>query len=323
MNYPNFKVLVRCNTYNQSKFVHDTLDGFAMQQTSFPFICCITDDASTDGEQEVIRQYVEDHFNIEEEKCLETDDYRMIYAQHKNNKNCFFAVFFLKYNHYRKKSKIPYIKEFRSICKYEAICEGDDYWISDSKLQKQYDILENNDEYSFCVHAFYKLKNGQLEKGDPFQEKSFGFGTEELLHHWLTQPLTSFYRLDTYPTTEETSKFRNFMDNHLFYLMLLKGKGYNIGEYMGVYRISGEGVWTSINSLARYKSDVISYRELYEHHKDDYLMKKLISVYSTYIYLSIKNHTIYELLPLSLLGIKGYSIAYLKVIKKLIFGYPH
>ena len=49
-----YKVLVRCNTYNQCKYIEETLRGFAMQQTNFPFICCVFDDASTDGEQEVL-----------------------------------------------------------------------------------------------------------------------------------------------------------------------------------------------------------------------------------------------------------------------------
>ena len=320
MNYLEFKVLVRCCTFNQSKFIVETLDGFCMQKTDFPFICCILDDASTDGEQDVIRKYVMDNFSISHSECSETDDYIMTYAQHKNNKNCFFAVYYLKYNHYRKKSKMPYLMNFRNICKYEAICEGDDYWNSNTKLKKQADFLDKNDNYAFCVHAFKKLINGQLVKSDTFQEHSFAFGTKELLHHWLTQPLTSLIRIDAFPTDEEIKKYKNYMDNHLFYLLLLKGKGYNIGEYMGVYRISGEGVWTSISNLERYKSDIVSYRELYENHKDDYLMSKLISVYTTYLYIAIKSYQKFEKLPYNLLGLKGYSMVILKLMKKLIFG---
>ena len=58
INYPapkqEYKVLVRCFTFNHSKYIEDTLNSFAMQQTNFPFVCLVIDDASTDGEQEVI-----------------------------------------------------------------------------------------------------------------------------------------------------------------------------------------------------------------------------------------------------------------------------
>lgn len=50
------KVVVLSITYNHSKYIEDTLKGIAMQQTEFPFFFCVFDDASTDGEQEILRQ---------------------------------------------------------------------------------------------------------------------------------------------------------------------------------------------------------------------------------------------------------------------------
>lgn len=50
----NVQVCVECMTFNQATYIKDTLDGFCMQQTSFPYVCIVMDDASTDGEQEVI-----------------------------------------------------------------------------------------------------------------------------------------------------------------------------------------------------------------------------------------------------------------------------
>ena len=100
---PTYKVCVWCNTYNQASYIKDNMDGFCMQQTNFPFICLIMDDASKDGEQEVIRQYLSDHFTVGSRK--ETDDYHLTLARHKDNKNCYFAVFLLKYNHYSIKKR--------------------------------------------------------------------------------------------------------------------------------------------------------------------------------------------------------------------------
>ena len=145
MKYPDFKVGVRCLTFNHSKYITDAMNGFTMQKTSFPFVCTIVDDASTDGEQEVISKYVDENFDWSEKGVSytkETDYAHILYAQHKTNKNCYFAVLLLKENHYsQKKSKMPYLSEWRDMCEYEAVCEGDDYWIVPDKLQVQYDML--------------------------------------------------------------------------------------------------------------------------------------------------------------------------------------
>ena len=96
-----FQVAVRCMTYNHSKYITDTMNGFAMQQTNFPFVCMIVDDASTDGEQEVIKQYIDHHFDYNKDGISynkQTEYAEIIFARHKTNKNCYFAVLFLKEN---------------------------------------------------------------------------------------------------------------------------------------------------------------------------------------------------------------------------------
>ena len=150
-----FKVCIRCQTYNHSAYIVDAMNGFCMQKTSFPFVCCIIDDNSTDGEQEVIRNYLQEHFDLEddsENSHKETDDYVMIFARHKTNLNCFFAVYFLKYNHYQiRKAKMTYIAEWTKDARYHASCEGDDYWTASNKLEKQVGYMEKHPE---CVLTF-------------------------------------------------------------------------------------------------------------------------------------------------------------------------
>lgn len=96
MEYPKIKVVVRCFTFNQSKYIKETMNGFTMQQTEFPFVCCIVDDSSTDGEQEVIKDYLKDNFNLSDTAVAyqkDTDYAHVLYAQHKMNQNCFLQFF--------------------------------------------------------------------------------------------------------------------------------------------------------------------------------------------------------------------------------------
>jgi len=161
MVLPYFKVSVLCFTFNQSKYILDALNGFAMQETTFPFVCCIVDDASTDGEQEVINDYLNRNFNMNDESYEQETEYAHVkFARHKTNVNCYFAVLFLKYNHYSiKKDKDCYLEEWTKDTEYEALCEGDDYWIDSHKLQKQVIFLNEHKEYTLCCHNAYREHN--------------------------------------------------------------------------------------------------------------------------------------------------------------------
>lgn len=161
-----YLVGVRCFTYNQSKYILDALNGFVMQQTNFPFVVMVVDDASTDGEQEVIRNFVAEQFDIadtNEAYEKETDYAHITYAQHNTNKNCYIVAMYLKENHYsQRKAKLPYLSEWRDYVKYEALCEGDDYWIDSLKLQKQVEFMEENDEYGLVYgksKSYIQVKN--------------------------------------------------------------------------------------------------------------------------------------------------------------------
>lgn len=168
MIYPNFKVTVRCLTFQHANYITSTMNGFTMQQTDFPFVCCIVDDASTDGEQQVIKDYLKDNFNLSDTAVAyqkETDYAHVIYAQHKVNKNCYFAVVLLKENHYSKgKSKLGYLKEWVDEVPYVALCEGDDFWMTPNKLQMQVDFLDNNKEYGLTyTQACVCNKNNEID----------------------------------------------------------------------------------------------------------------------------------------------------------------
>lgn len=199
MNDPKYKVNVRCSTYNQSKYITDAMNGFCMQETDFPFICTIVDDASTDGEQGVINAYLEENFNLDDNMVAykkETEYAYITYAQHKINGHCYFAVLLLKKNHYRmaggRSKKFGYIKDWLDNVQYYALCEGDDYWIDPMKLQKQVDYMDSHLECGLCHCACQMLfQSTNTFIKDPSHEKCSSISSVQLLD------LISGYRIQT------------------------------------------------------------------------------------------------------------------------------
>lgn len=246
MEIKNYKymVAIQCFTFNHSKYICEALAGFVMQQTNFPFIIMVVDDASTDGEQEVIRNFISEQFDLMNSTVAyekETDYAHITYAQHITNRNCFIIAMYLKENHYsQRKLKIPYLKEWRSCVKYEAICEGDDYWIDSLKLQKQVDFLEVNPEYGLVitdVNRFYQ-STGKTEKNFFSNHlPSLSLTSYELLisAYWLA-PCTWLYRTKFYQENKMPEDC--FKGDIAIALNLLKhGKMFKIEETMACYRV--------------------------------------------------------------------------------------
>ena len=240
-----YLVSVRCFTYNQSKFITETLNGFTIQQTSFPFIILIVDDSSTDGEQDVIRNYIHSHFDMDSSESYENDrEYaNIIYSRHKSNRNCYIAALLLKQNMYKKPyQKFEYLSEWRDICKYEALCEGDDYWIHPLKLQKQVDIMEANNKIGL---VYAKIKNYH-EKSKKFKGTFGGTASnfKELIKSNCIPTLTVMYRLEA---IKDYTCFTNNIiwpmgDYPIWLYISLSWKISFIDEVFGVYRILEESI---------------------------------------------------------------------------------
>lgn len=251
-NEYQFPVCVRCMTYNQASFIEDALNGFTMQQTDFPFVCIVVDDASTDGEPEVIRRYLSSHFDLEDNTIArneETDDFELIYARHKTNLNCYFVVLFLKYNHYKKKPKDPYFKEWTEDAKYVALCEGDDYWTDPLKLQKQVSFLENHSDYSMCFHRAATLDyigNGSWLRCFDIEDRDYT--SDELFSKWIVPTNSMVFRHECldYPITHR----ERILNGDIVVVLSCShtGKVRGMSDYMSVYRIHGGGVTYNLSS---------------------------------------------------------------------------
>ena len=240
-----FLVRVGCDTFNHASFITDAMDGFIMQQTSFPYVCTIIDDSSTDGEQEIIRDYLSLNFDLQDTSLSfeKTTDYgRVIFSRHKMNRNCYFAVVLLNENHYsRKKTKIPYITEW-SDTKYVAICEGDDYWTDPQKLEKEVNYLEVHYD---CTMVFSNAmmrweNNSQPDKLFAVLEERDYSGLE-IVEQWIIPTASVVFRRgvllsDLYKEVLSNKKISILGDTPLFLTCAYFGKLHAFSEVTCVYR---------------------------------------------------------------------------------------
>ncbi|MDD2494720.1 MAG: glycosyltransferase, partial [Tissierellia bacterium] len=147
-------VSICCITYNQEKFIRDTIEGFLKQKTTFPIEILIHDDASTDKTAHIIREYEKKYPDI----------VKPIYQND---------------NKYSKGIPISFTYNFPRVKgKYIALCEGDDYWIDPLKLQKQVNFLEENEDYGLVgtsnkiyiekkdIYIIHKLKEAEYSFED-------------------------------------------------------------------------------------------------------------------------------------------------------------
>lgn len=278
-----FLVRINCNTYNQSSYIESTLDGFCMQNTDFSYICTIFDDASTDGQRELLIDYLNKNFEESNDSIAlleETDDYVLRFLRHNRNHNCYFALFLLKYNHYKlKKTRIPYLGEWKDNVKYIALCEGDDYWTSPSKLQKQVDFLENHPECSLTCHRYEVLDEKNKEIGNDGNEKWFKnsvkgvfFDQMQSDESWFTKTLTLVFRTSA---LEEYWKYPGTRwDIVLVYYLLKHGMGYCFNEIMAVYRRNDLSTYGNKRYRDKKRISYLQHKELYSYEKNSLTRKR-------------------------------------------------
>lgn len=202
-------------TYNQVHYVQQAIDSVLAQEVDFPWEIIIADDNSTDGTKEILQKYHKQH----------PDLIRLVLQ---------------KRNVGPEKNWIELINTPKA--KYMAYLEGDDYWTSSSKLQKQVDFLEEHDEYALCFHPTKVIfEDGKTAPAIwPVLSSDSVLTIEELLKENFIPSNAVVYRRRAY--------------NHLppgvlpgdWYLHLYQAQFGKIGylpETMSVYRRHSGGLW--------------------------------------------------------------------------------
>ena len=221
MNTP--LVSVRCTTFNHEKYIRQALDSFLMQQTDFPFEIVVHDDASTDGTQEILKEYAQK--NPEKIRLiLQTENQ---YSQGRGPSG------FLH----------PQLRG-----RYVAFCEGDDYWTDPEKLQLQVDYLESHPECSLCAHQAIRVNEaGDYVRpycDDPNQE-DYDMDFEAVLHNLSRFPTASMLFRTAFFREKKDSLDRFWNFDYLNKLLLAgSGRVRVLARPMAAYRMASQGSWT-------------------------------------------------------------------------------
>jgi glycosyltransferase involved in cell wall biosynthesis len=243
-------VSISCTTYNHEKYLSDALDSFLIQKTTFPFEIIVHDDASTDATRDIILAYHDKYPDI-------------------------IKYIFQKENQYRKGGLIaPRFVFPQAKGKYIAICEGDDYWMDEHKLQKQVDFLEKNPEY-VIVYTDCEAFN---DKG--LLDVNFGGALRDLEALELKKA-TPIYTL--------TTCFRNVItdiscdlysarygDLVIWSLLGHFGKGKYLGDIIrpSRYRVHDTGIHSKSSKRTKLEMGIMTYSALhaYYYRLGDYVL---------------------------------------------------
>lgn len=297
-------VSVLCTAYQHVNFIRQAIDGFLMQETTFPIEILIHDDASTDGTAEIIKEYA-DRYPILIKATLQ------------------------KENQYSRGNRPGKIMSNMSRGEYLAICEGDDYWISPSKIQDQCEFLKENSKINICggickIDFEAGVMNSHVSEFKPKIHKSI-FSVDEIISEFFLHTSTLLVRKNSFININFPSsiiagdQFMRVMCSHPH------GAGF-IWKEMSVYRIHEGGTWSSMidkNKIYdQIKGSLIMDRVLdYEYHEN--FKNKIYDMLCSLIKDTFRHRQIFSKLwtyfyCMNLIGFK-YKGLYYNIFKEAIF----
>ncbi len=148
MNTNDVTVSVCMTVFNNERFIGKALDSILMQESTFPFEIVVCDDGSSDNTVEILKKYESKFPDIVKVLINETNMGIM-----RSLKRVF------------QMSKGKYI----------AMLDSDDHWQDPYKLQKQFDFLENNQEYVLSHHNVNLVDENDniIDNGIVFMPKDY------------------------------------------------------------------------------------------------------------------------------------------------------
>lgn len=126
-------VSVLVATYQHNRTIRECLDSILKQKTQFSFEIVIGEDGSTDGTREICLEYKEKYPDL-------------INLRLQNREN----VIYINGVPTGRFNIMDCMQNARG--RYIAFCEGDDFWISENKLEEQLKLLYSDESISGSYH---------------------------------------------------------------------------------------------------------------------------------------------------------------------------
>jgi len=211
-------VTIKCITYQHVNFIREAIEGFLMQETTFPVEILIHDDASTDGTAEIVREY-----QVRYPQLIRA----VLQTENQWSKGI------------KPRSALgPMVRG-----EFIALCEGDDYWISPYKLQNQVEILEGDPSVSAVFHNAW-VKHAR-SCHDYFQNRGLvgtRFSLTEIIEReWFIATATLLFRRPP-SVPAEIAAFSMSGDMVLQMALCTIGDAVYLDEVNSVYRRHSQGI---------------------------------------------------------------------------------
>lgn len=213
-------VSILCATYNHEAYIKNAIEGFLLQETSFPFEVIIHEDVSTDTTADIVQSYFVKYPNI-------------------------IKPIFQKENQYSKGASPLLNALAHAQGDYIAICEGDDYWTDPLKLNIQFDYLVSHKNFSMHAHSVQIIDNtvsGFVYTPYTPALKSINSFNDILREHFIPT-LSLMIRRECIPNPMPSFIYKvRSRDIALELMISSKGPCFFSDKKMGVYRHHDGGI---------------------------------------------------------------------------------
>lgn len=231
--------------YNVEEYIEQALDSVLMQEADFRYEIVIGEDCSTDRTREILTEYARQH----------EDKIRLILREQNLGMNPNFAATYL---------------ECRG--RYIALLDGDDYWSSPHKLQKQVDFLEEHPECAICFHNALVVHQDGEQEPHPFHRLGQKYpgvpkpmsGLEEIALGNFMQTCSVMYRGGLVQELPDWYLSMPTFDWPLHVLHAEHGRIGYLDEVLGTYRVHAGGFWSTGMSNYRHIEEVEMMIRAYE-----------------------------------------------------------